>query len=110
MNEFFTNEELKLNLKIAEHGLVFLFRRANGGPSDTLEVNQSWMNVHTLLCRLRKGRRYCAKDRPLLVWQEDEQLHIKYFWPDDQVVEECVFSSFETTRILTMLEKLPNMN
>jgi hypothetical protein len=110
MNEFFRNEELKLNLKIVEKGLVFLFRRTGDGPGNVLEVHQSWMNVHSLLSRLRGNLRYCAKDKPLLVWKEKGELHIKYSWPDSQVVEEAIFSNEETTRILEMLARLPGLN
>ena len=110
MNEFPTKQEIQLNLKIAEHGVLFLFHRASGGAGDVLQVHQNWMSVHRLLSRLRKNQRYCAKDQPLLVWREGEELHIKFYVPDIQVAEECVFSDAETMGILTMLEKLPGLN
>lgn len=46
--------------------------------------------------------------------KQDVQLRlkivIKFYVPDIQVAEECVFSGDETRRILTLLEKLPSMN
>ena len=110
MNEFPTKQDIKLNLKIAGHGVLFLFHRWNGETGEVLQVDQSWTSVHALLSRLRKGQRYCAKGEPLLVWKEGEELHIKFYVPDGQIVEECVFSGAETRRILTMLEKLPGLN
>ena len=110
MNEYFPQEKIQLNLKIVKQGVLFLFHHPTGGPGDVVQVLQSWSSVHSLLSRLRKSRRYCAKDVPLLVWKEGEKLHIKYFSPDDQVVEECVFSDEETVRIMTMLDRLPSWN
>ena len=110
MNEFFPQQDIKLNLKIVEQGVLFLFQRSNGDPGDLVQVQQSWLSVHSLLSRLRKSRRYCAKDVPLLIWKEGEELHIKFHSPEDQMVEECVFTREETGRILTMLERLPSLN
>ena len=110
MNEFFPNQKVQLKLKIVEQGVVFLFHHSDGEAGDTVQVDQSWTSVHTLLSRLRKGKRYCAKDYPLLVWQQGEELHIKFYSEESGVAEECSFSSEETRSILTMLEKLPNLN
>lgn len=110
MKEFFPQQDVKLKLKIVEQGVLFLFHRSNGGAGDMVQVPQSWLSVHSLLSRLRKSQIYCAKDVPLLVWQEGEELHIKFHSPEDLVVEECVFSGEETMGILTMLEKLPSLN
>ena len=110
MNEFPTKQEIKLGLQIVEHGVLFLFQRSNGSTGETVQVDQSWSNVHSILSRLRKGQRYCAKDHPLLIWQEGQELHIKFYLPDLKVAEECIFSSEETRRILTMLERLPGLN
>jgi hypothetical protein len=110
MNEFFPKQDIQLQLKIVEQGLVFLFHRPNGGSADTLQVKQNWSSVHTLLSRLRKSQRYCAKDHPLLVWKQGEELHVKFYSEDTGVAEECVFSGEETRRILTMLEELPSWN
>ena len=57
MNEFFPGQDLKLKLKIVEQGVLFLFHRSDGETGDTVEVDQSWSSVHTLLSRLRKGKR-----------------------------------------------------
>jgi len=73
-------------------------------------VLQSWSSVQRLIFQLRIGQRYCARDVPLLVWKEGEELHIKYHIPDDMAVEECVFSGEERERILAMLEGLPSWN
>ena len=110
MNELFPQQSVKLNLKIVEQGVLFLFHRSNGGPGDLVQVRQSWLSLHSLLSRLRKNQRYCAKDVPLLIWKEGEELHIKYHSPEDQVVEECVFTREETGRILTVLARLPSLN
>ncbi len=110
MNEFPTQEKIQLKLKIAERGVVFLFHRSNGETREVLPVEQNWMSVHSLLSRLRKNQRYCAKDVPLLIWKEDEELHIKIYYPDNQEVDECVFSGEETQGILTLLGKLPSLN
>jgi len=53
---------------------------------------------------------YCAKDIPLLIWTEEEALHIKFHSPEDQMVEECVFSREETRMIVAMLAELPGLN
>src|SRR4029453_11724372 len=105
MNEFFPHKDIriKLDLKIAKHGVLFLFRRKSTGPGALVEVPQSWLNVHSILSRLRKSRVYCAKDVPLLIWTEEEELHIKFHSPEDRVVEECMFSCEETKMILAML-------
>jgi hypothetical protein len=110
MNEVFPQQDIKLNLKIVERGVLFLFRRSNGGAGGLVQVPQSWSSIHSLLSRLRKNRRYCAKDVPLLIWKESDELHIKFHSPEDQVVEECVFSGAETKRILAKLERLPGLN
>ena len=110
MHEFFPDQQIKLTFETVNGGLLFLFHRANEETDDTVRVRQSWSNIHSLLSRLRKSQRYCAKDVPLLVWQQGQELHIKFHDPDSQVVEECVFSGPETKRILTGLEKLPNLN
>jgi hypothetical protein len=99
-----------LKLKIVERGVVFQFCHSNGETSDVLPVEQSWRSVHSLLSRLRKNQTYCAKDLPLLIWKEGEELHIKFYYPESQEVEECAFSGEETKGILTMLAKLPSMN
>ncbi len=110
MNESYPQRDVKLELKIAETGFVFLFHRFHGLTDNLVQVPQSWMNIHRLLSRLRKGQTYCAKDIPLLVWSQGEELHIKFHSPNELVVEECVFRGEEARGILTMLEKLPNLN
>ena len=112
MNEFFPQQDIriKLDLKIAKHGVLFLFRRKTAGPGALVQVPQSWLNVHSILSRLRKSRLYCAKDIPLLIWTEEEALHIKFHSPEDQMVEECVFSREETRMIVAILAELPGLN
>jgi hypothetical protein len=110
MNEFFPPQTIKLDLKPFERGVLFIFHRSTGGPGDPVQVQQSWLSVHLILSRLRNSRRYCAKDVPLLIWKEAEELHIKYHSPEDQVVEECVFTRDETEKILMKLERLPSWN
>lgn len=89
---------------------MFLFHRSNQGPDALVQVAQKWSSVHVLLSRLRNSRRYCAKDVPLLVWKQGQELHFKFHSPNDQMVEECVFTSEETGRILATLDKLPSSN
>lgn len=110
MNDFFSDQKIQLKLQIVEQGVLFLFHRSHGRTDNLVQVSQSWMNVHRLLSRLRKSQTYCAKDVPLLVWKEGEELHIKFHSPNDQMVEECVFTGEEMRGILEMLEKLPNWN
>ena len=110
MNEFLPPQKIKLKLRIIEQGVLFLFYRSHGRTDNLVQVSQSWMNIHRLLCRLRNGRTYCAKDVPLLVWKQGEELHIKFHAPNDQMEEECVFTGDEMEGILTMLEKLPSWN
>ena len=110
MHEDFPNQKIQLKLRIVEQGVLFLFHHSDGEPGDTIQVDQNWTNVHVLLSRLRKGKRYCAKEHPLLVWKEGEELHIKFYSEKTGVAEEGVFSSEETRGILTMLEKLPSLN
>jgi hypothetical protein len=110
MNEFDLKQQMRLELKTVQQGVLFIFHHLDGESGGVHQVEQSRANVHTLLGRLRNNRRYCAKDVPLLVWKEDEALHVKYFLPDIQVAEESVFSVGETRRILTMLQKLPSLN
>ena len=110
MNEFPARQEVTLKLKIVERGVLFLFHRSNEAADDILPVEQSWMSVHSLLSRLRKNQRYCAKDVPLLIWKEGQEMHIKYFYPDIQEVDECVFSAEATKGLVAMLEKLPSLN
>jgi hypothetical protein len=110
MNEFFPKEKIELKLKIVEQGVLFLFHHSGGEAGDTIQVEQSWMSVHRLLSRLRQGRYYCAKDHPLVVWKQGEELHIKFYSEETGIAEEGVFSSEETRAILTMLEKLPSLN
>jgi hypothetical protein len=110
MNELSPDDKINLRFETVEDGLLFLFQRANRETDDTIRVRQSWSNIHSLLSRLRKNQTYCAKDVPLLIWQEGQELHIKFHDPGILVVDECVFSSQETKRILTGLEMLPNLN
>jgi hypothetical protein len=110
MNDFSSSQTIQLNLEVVEHGVLFVFHHPSGGLGDLVKVRQSWSSVRTLVFRLRTSQRYCAKDVPLLVWKEGEELHIKYHIPDDMAVEECVFSGQETERILAMLEGLPSWN
>jgi hypothetical protein len=110
MNECYPQQQIRLSLKIAAQGILFLFHHSNGGTGDTLQVEQSWSSVHILLSRLRKSQRYCAKDVPLLVWKQGEELYIKFFDPESQAAEECVLSGEETKRILAMLGGLPSLN
>jgi hypothetical protein len=110
MNEFFPKQDIQLKLKIVEQGVLFLFHRSHGRTDNLVQVPQSRISVHRLLSKLRKGRTYCANDIPLLVWQENEELHIKFHSPNDQMVEECVFTGEETRGILEMLAKLPSLN
>jgi len=110
MNDFSPSQGIKLYLEIVEQGVLFVFHHPTGGPGDRVRVLQSWSSVRTLIFRLRTSRTYCAKDVPLLVWKEGEELHIKYHIPDDMEVEECVFSAEETEGILTRLEGLPSWN
>ncbi len=110
MNECFPSQGIQLNLEVVEQGVLFVFHHPTGGPGDLVRVRQSWSSVQRLLFRLRISQRYCARDVPLLVWKEGEELHIKYYIPDDMAVEECAFSREETERILAMLEGLPSWN
>ena len=110
MNELSPDKKINLRFETVKGGLLFLFQRANKETDDTIRVRQSWSNIHSLLSKLRKSQTYCAKDVPLLVWQEGQELHIKFHDPDLLVVDECVFSSQDTKRILTGLEMLPNLN
>ena len=110
MNEFIPQQKIKLILRIVQQGVLFLFYRSHGRTDNRVEVSQSWMNIHRLLSRLRNGRTYCAQDVPLLVWQQGEELHIKFHSPNDQMVEECVFTGDEMEGLMTMLEKLPSLN
>jgi hypothetical protein len=110
MNEFSPQQNIQLNLEIVEQGVLFVFHHPTGGPGDRVRVLQSWSSIRTLIFRLRTSRTYCARDVPLLVWKEGEELHIKYHIPDDMRVEECVFSGEETKGILKMLEGLPSWN
>lgn len=89
---------------------MFVSHHPSGGPGDLIRVLQSWSSVQRLLFQLRISQRYCARDVPLLVWKEGEELHIRYHIPDDMVVEECVFSCEETKRTLAVLEGLPSWN
>lgn len=110
MNDFSPSHGIQLNLEIVEQGVVFVLHHPTGGPGDLVRVLQKWSGVRTLIFRLRISQRYCAKDVPLLVWKEGEELHIKYHIPDDMAVEECAFSGAETERILAMLEGIPSWN
>ena len=110
MNDFSPLPRIQLNLEIVEQGVLFVFHHPTGGPGDLVKVLQSRSSVRTLLFRLRISQRYCARDVPLLVWKEGEELHIKYHIPDDMRVEECVFSGEETEGILAMLEGLRSWN
>jgi hypothetical protein len=110
MNDLPPSQDIKLNLEIVEQGVLFVFHHPTGGPGDLVRVLQSWSSVRMLIFRLQTSQRYCAKDVPLLVWKEGEELHIKYHIPDDMAVEECVFSGEETERILARLEGLPGWN
>jgi hypothetical protein len=110
MNEFPTNRKVKLEVKTVEQGVMFLFHRPNEGPDALVQVAQKWSSVHVLLSRLRNSRTYCAKDVPLLVWQQGEELHIKFHSPNELITEECVFTREETERILATLDKLPSLN
>jgi hypothetical protein len=110
VNELSPDKKINLRFETVEDGLLFLFHRANKETGDVIRVRQSWWDVHALLSRLRKSQTYCAKDVPLLVWQEGQELHIKFHDPSLLAVDECVFSSQDTKRILTGLEMLPNLN
>jgi hypothetical protein len=110
MNDFAPSQGIQLKLEIVEQGVLFVFHHPTGGPGDLVKVLQSWSSVQRLVFRLRISQTYCAKDVPLLIWKEGEELHIKYHIPDDMRVEECVFSGEETERILTKLERLPSWN
>jgi hypothetical protein len=110
MNEFPTTQKVKLVVRIVEQGVLFLFHRPHGHTDQLVQVMQGRLSVHRLLSKLRKGQTYCAKDVPLLVWMQGEELHIKFHSPNDQMVEECNFSGEETRGILEMLEKLPSLN
>jgi hypothetical protein len=110
MNDFSPQQGIQLKLEIVEQGVVFVFHHPAGGPGDLVRVLQSWSSVQRLLFRLQIRQSYCAREVPLLVWKEEEELHIKYHIPDDMRVEECVFSGEETGRILAMLEGLPGWN
>ena len=110
MNDFSPLPRIQLNLENVEQGVLFVFHHPTGGPGDRVPVLQSWSSIRTLIFRLRTSRTYCARDVPLLVWKEGEELHIKYHIPDDMRVEECVFSGAEMEGILAMLEGLPSWN
>ena len=110
MNDLSSSQGIELNLEIVEPGVVFVFHQPTGDPGDLVRVLQSWSSVRRLVFCLRTSRTYCAKDVPLLVWKEGEELHIKYHIPDDMRVEECVFSGEETEGILARLEGLPSWN
>ena len=110
MNDFSLSQGIKLNLEIVEQEVLFVFHHPTGGPGDVVRVLQSWSSVQRLIFRLRTSQRYCARDVPLLVWKEEEELHIKYHIPDDMAVKECVFSGEETERILAKLDGLPGWN
>jgi len=110
MNDLPPSQGIQLKLETVEQGVLFVFHHPTGGPGDLVRVLQSWSSVRTLIFRLRMSRTYCAKDVPLLIWKEGEELHIKYHIPDDMRVEECVFSGEEAEGIVAMLEGLPSWN
>ena len=110
MNESFPDQKVQLKFETVSGGLIFLFHRVREETENVIRVRQSWSNIHVLLSRLRKSQTYCAKDVPLLIWQQGQELHIKFHDPDILMTEECVFSSQETKRILTGLDLLPSLN
>lgn len=110
MNDVSRSQGIKPNLEIVEQGILFVFHHPTGGPGDLVRVLQSWSSMQRLIFRLRTSQRYCARDVPLLAWEEGEELQIKYHIPDNMAVEECVFSREETERILAKLEGLPSWN
>ena len=110
MNDFSPSQGIQLKLEIIEQGVLFVFHHPTGGPGDLVRVLQSWSSVQRLVFCLQTSRTYCAKDVPLLIWKEGEELHIKYHIPDDMAVEECFFSDEQTESILAILEGIPSWN
>lgn len=115
MYRFYTADNKKLSLGVDGRGITFIYRAANGhaangNAGDAIEVDQDWINVHSILTKLRNSQKYSARDNSLSVWKQGEELYVNLRALDRRLEETLIFSRETTAQFMHALGTLPCPN
>ena len=110
MYRFYTKQSKQVVIKVDGRGIMLLYFAVDGRLADPFEVGQSWTGLHALLAKLRNQQKYSANDDSFSAWKQDDELNIRFRAMDMPLEETLTFSKEMTTRLLSALETLPNLN
>jgi hypothetical protein len=110
MYRFYTADHKKLSLGVDGRGVTFIYRAANGHASDAIQVDQDWLNINSILSKLRKSEKYSAMDNSLSVWRQGEELHVNLRAFDRQLEETLIFGRETAAQFMHALGTLPCPN
>ena len=110
MYRFYTADHKKLSLGVDGRGVTFVYRPANGNSDNTIQIDQDWLNINSILSKLRKSEKYSARDNSLSVWKQGEELYVNLRALDRQLEETLIFGRETTVQFMHALGTLPNPN
>ena len=115
MYRFYTADNKKLSLGVDGRGVTFVYRAANGHAAngeaaDAIQIDQDWINVNSILSKLRKSQKYSTGDNSLSVWKQGEELYINLRALDRQLEETLIFPREMTAHFIHALGTLPCLN
>ena len=110
MYRFYATDNRRLSLGVDGRGVRFIYRAANGDAGDAIQIDQDWINVNSILSKLRKCQKYSASDNSLSVWKQGEELHVNLRALDRRLEETLVFSREITAQFIHALGTLPCLN
>ena len=110
MYRFYTADHKKLSLGVDGQGVTFICRGINGNTGEAIQVDQDWIDIHSILSQLRKQQKYSTIDNTLSVWTQGEELHVNLRALDRQLEETLIFPREITAQFLFALGTLPCLN
>lgn len=110
MYRFYTADNKKLSLGIDGRGVTFIYRAGTGHTEEAIQIEQDWININSMVARLRKSEKYSASDHSLSVWTQGEELHVNLRALDRQLEETLVFPRESAFQFMHALGTLPSLN
>jgi len=110
MYRFYTADRKKLSLGVDGRGVTFIYRGANGHAADAIQIDQDWININSILSKLRKSEKYSTGDNSLSVWKQGEELYVNLRALDRRLEETLIFPREITAQFMYALGTLPSLN
>ena len=110
MYRFYATDNKKLSLGVDGRGVTFIYHAMNENAGDAIQIDQDWINVHSILSKLRKRQKYSARDNSLSVWKQGEELYVNLRALDRRLEETLIFGSEMTAHFIHALGTLPCLN